>query len=48
MEQYRLDGESYIQAAYNDISSIQIEINKAIDDVNSVVREYNSFIQYGY
>lgn len=48
VEQYRRDGESYIQAAYNDISSIQREINEAIDDVNSVVREYNSFIQYGY
>lgn len=48
VEQYRDDCESYIQAANNDIATIKREIQRAIDDTNAVVSEYNSFVRYGF
>jgi hypothetical protein len=48
VEQYRDDCESYIQAANNDIATIRREIQRAIDETNAVVSQYNSFIRFGF
>jgi len=48
VEQYRDDCESYIQAANNDIATIRREIQRAIDETNAVVSEYNSFVRFGF
>ena len=48
VERYVRESKDYIEAAENDIKRIKEEQSKAVDAANAVVREYNSYIRYGY
>lgn len=46
--EYVRRGKEYIENCDQDILSIQRERDDALDEINSFIREYNSFAKYGY